>query len=218
MSEFLDGKTPDRPPRNRTEIATLAMFGLFFGGMLLADLLEDFSVFKLSIPVFIISWVVLLVIHEFGHALMAKALGWRVELVSIGTGKIIARKRILGMPTEFRAVPLSGFALPRPADLIHPRMKNFLIYGAGPGSELAIVAVIWWWVGHERFFGLEPDFRLIALQSFSAAATLGALINLIPFPHQMDEGGKAWSDGLGMIMSWRLSDEYFLDAMRGGDG
>lgn len=212
MSEFINGKPPDRSPRNKTEVATIVILGVFFTGLMLAALLKDFSVFKLSIPFFMISWILLLVIHEFGHALMARALGWKVSRVSIGTGKVIAKRKIRGMQTEIRAIPLSGYAQPRPADLIHPQMKNFLIYAAGPGIELFIVGLFWFFLGNETLLSREPFIWLIGIQSFSVAAIFGAIINLIPLAHD-SELGKTPSDGLGMILAWKIPDEEYAKWM-----
>ena len=209
MSQFIKGKIPDRPPRNLSEVLAIVVVSLFFAGMMGADFFKDYSVYKLGIPIFLVSWAVLLVIHEFGHALMARALGWRVEKVCIGTGKLITKKQIFGMPTEFRAIPLSGYAMPRPTDLIQPQMKSFLIFAAGPGIELLLAIGIWIAVGSDMFFSRQPILWLIALQVFSAAAVFGAVMNLVPLPHQNDNGTYAWSDGLGMILSWRLPDEHF---------
>ena len=54
----------------------------------------------------------------------------------------------------------------------------------------------------------SPEVGMIAAQSFCVAALFGAILNLIPFPHQTAQG-SAWSDGLGMILCWRIPDEEF---------
>ncbi len=209
---FEDGQPPERPPQTKNEWGILVIILFFFLLMLSLDLAEDWTVKKLSVPFFLISWVILLIVHEFGHALMAKALSWKVEKVCIGTGKVVFRKRIFGMPTEFRTIPLSGYASPQPADLIAPQLKQFLIYAAGPGIELVCVALIAWIVGPEKLLTRVDDVGIIATQTFCVAALLGVFINLIPIPHDT-ENGTAWSDGLGMILCWRLPDEYFREAM-----
>lgn len=212
---FIDGKSPDRPPKNKAELATIILLSVFFFGCLGFAVFEDFTVYKLSVPFFLVSWAILLIIHEFGHALVAKALGWRVELVSIGTGKLLTTRRIFGMPTEFRAIPLSGFAVPRPTDLIQPQFKSFLIYAAGPGVELLLVSLIWYLMGSEQLLQRSPSIVTIALQSFCSAAIFGACINLIPLPISSEDGKTRWTDGMGMIMSWRLPTSYFKGIIQG---
>lgn len=195
---------------SKTEWATNGLLGLFFGGMILVALFEDFSVYKLSLPIFVISWIILLVLHELGHALMARLLGWRVGKVCIGSGKLLTKRSILGISTEFRAIPLSGYIQHRVSDLNTPQMKSFLIYAAGPGIELLSVAGIWLIFGSETLLERRPSIGLITIQTFSVAALFGALFNLVPLPHQTDEG-MAPSDGLGMIMAWRTPTERYAE-------
>lgn len=199
---------PDRSPQSPNEWGILVILSVFFGLFLVLDLAREFSIQKLSVPFFLLSWVVLLILHEFGHALVARALGWRVEKVSIGTGKVRREHRILGMPVEFRTIPLSGYAVPRPVDLHLPRLKHFLIYAAGPGVELVAVALIAALVGKDRLLTPTEVPAMIAMQTFCVAALFGAVFNLIPLSHATGNG-LAWSDGLGLIRCWRIPDEDY---------
>ncbi len=203
-----DESIPDRGPETPNEWGVMVIIALTFAVLIGLELAKDFTVAKLSVPFFLISWVILLVVHEFGHALAAKFLGWQVDLVCIGTGKVRFRRRIFGMPVEFRSIPISGFAQPRPADLISPQLKQCVIYAAGPGIELLLVAVIAVLVGPDAMLHRSQEVWIVALQSFCVAAIFGAGFNLIPFPHQTRDG-VAWSDGLGMIMSWRIPTSEF---------
>lgn len=193
------------------------IISFFFALFLVLELAREFTSAKLSVPFFLISWVFLLILHEFGHAFMARLLGWKVTLVSIGAGTVRARMAIWGVPVEFRTLPLSGFVRPRPENLVAPRLKQFLIFAAGPGIELAAVAVLVFAVGPDLLLRRTPDAGLIAVQSFCVAALFGALFNLIPFPHRTAEG-SAWSDGLGMILCWGIPDEVFRRQMKGDEG
>ncbi|HRQ90484.1 MAG TPA: site-2 protease family protein, partial [Bacteroidia bacterium] len=120
----------------------------------------------MAVPFFLVSWVVLLVLHELGHALMARWLGWRVERISIGTGKVRMRIWTFDMPVEFRTIPLSGYVVPRPVDLAFPRLKHCLIYFAGPGIELLAVALIGFCVGFGTLLSPSSHLAMIVLQSF----------------------------------------------------
>ncbi|MEZ5928807.1 MAG: RIP metalloprotease RseP [Parvularculaceae bacterium] len=68
----------------------------------------------LALPIFIVAFVVLLSVivffHEFGHFSVARLLGVRVEVFSIGFGKTIARW-VDGHGTEWRIsmIPLGGY-------------------------------------------------------------------------------------------------------------
>ena len=212
MPEFFEGKPPERAPATKNEKAVMVLISLAFVAFLGIEFAGNYSPRKLSAPFFLLSWAVLLVIHEFGHALMARAVGWRVELISLGFGAIRSRHTILGMPVEFRTIPLSGYVLPRPGDLIAPRLKEFLVYAAGPGIELLAVAVIAIAVGPASLTALTDAVPMIAVQSFCVAALTGAILNLIPISFHTGEGRSA-SDGLGMILCWTRPDEEYASRL-----
>ncbi|MGA8764956.1 MAG: RIP metalloprotease RseP [Candidatus Sulfotelmatobacter sp.] len=92
----------------------------------------------------------MILIHEFGHYAVAKWLGVRVEVFSIGFGK-----RLLGVrkgDTDYRisAIPLGGYVKmsgENPMDertgdpaefLSHPRWHRFLIAIAGPSMNILL--------------------------------------------------------------------------------
>jgi regulator of sigma E protease len=92
----------------------------------------------------------MILIHEFGHYAVAKSLGVRVEVFSIGFGK-----RLLGFrsgDTDYRisAIPLGGYVKmsgENPMDertgdpgefLSHPRWHRFLIAIAGPFMNIML--------------------------------------------------------------------------------
>jgi regulator of sigma E protease len=92
----------------------------------------------------------MILIHEFGHYAVAKWLGVRVEVFSIGFGK-----RLLGVrkgDTDYRisAIPLGGYVKmsgENPMDertgdpaefLSHPRWHRFLIAMAGPAMNILL--------------------------------------------------------------------------------
>src|SRR5437764_2346633 len=96
----------------------------------------------------------MILIHEFGHYAVAKLLGVRVEVFSIGFGK-----RLLGFrrgDTDYRvsAIPLGGYVKmsgENPMDtrtgdpgefLSHPRWHRFLIAIAGPSMNILLAVVL----------------------------------------------------------------------------
>lgn len=211
MTPFGD-PPPERSPETKNEWGILVILSFFFGLFLVLELARDFTPAKLSVPFFLVSWAVLLVAHELGHAAMARMLGMRVTLISLGFGRVRARAIWFGIPVEFRTVPLSGFVLPKHRDLIAPRLKQFLVFAAGPGIELLLVAVLAGVFGTDNLLQRTPDAGIIAVQSFCVAGLLGIVLNLLPIPHQT-ESGTAWSDGLGMILCWRLPEEWFREQL-----
>jgi regulator of sigma E protease len=97
---------------------------------------------------------VMIVVHEFGHYAVAKLLGVRVEVFSVGFGN-----RLLGFrkgDTDYRlsAIPLGGYVKmsgENPMDdrtgdpgefLSHPRWHRFLIAIAGPGMNILLAVTL----------------------------------------------------------------------------
>ena len=109
--------------------------------------MPDFLISLIAVVV-ILGFMIL--IHEFGHYAVAKWLGVRVEVFSIGFGK-----RLLGFrkgETDYRisAIPLGGYVKmsgENPMDertndpgefLNHPRWHRFLIAIAGPATNILL--------------------------------------------------------------------------------
>src|SRR6202007_1794779 len=113
--------------------------------------MPDFLISLIAVVV-ILGFMIL--IHEFGHYAVAKLLGVRVEVFSIGFGK-----RLLGFrrgETDYRiaAIPLGGYVKmsgENPMDertgdprefLSHPRWHRFLIAIAGPFMNILLAIVL----------------------------------------------------------------------------
>jgi hypothetical protein len=174
-------------------------------GMFALEVARDYQPLKLSVLFLVLAWTPLLVVHEAGHALAAAVLGWRVCRVVIGMGKTVVRFAVHGVPVEVRAFPIGGYVLPAPRNLVRARLKNALVYCAGPGAELVVLAAIAGIVGVEPLFTRSHDPLLILAQSVAVAVALGVVWNLAPL--KMEDGG--WTDGLGMVMSGFLPREHF---------
>src|SRR5271163_3498748 len=108
------------------------------------------SGFFISIAAVAVVLGFMILIHEFGHYAVAKLLGVRVEVFSIGFGK-----RLLGFKrgdTDYRisAIPLGGYVKmsgENPMDertgdpaefLSHPRWHRFIIAIAGPTMNIML--------------------------------------------------------------------------------
>src|SRR5437879_10941660 len=96
----------------------------------------------------------MILIHEFGHYAVAKLLGVRVEVFSIGFGK-----RLLGFTrgdTDYRiaAIPLGGYVKMSGENFMesrtgapyefmsHPRWQRFIIAFAGPFMNIMLAIVL----------------------------------------------------------------------------
>ncbi len=180
---------------------THAIFLLVILGLFAAEVLTNYSPVKLSVLLFVLFWIPLLVLHETAHAVMAAIVGWRVERVVIGMGRLVKTFRVGNATVEWKLLPLEGFARSVPLNLRFPGLKHALIYVAGPGIELLLAATILWLVGPQLLFSSSKQYSLIAWQSLSLAATVGGVLNLIPQAAQMSSGMMIPNDGLRIILS-----------------
>lgn len=185
----------------QSEALISAVVGTLFSLMILAALLDEFDVRKLSVLFVILFWIPMLVVHELGHALMAKALGWRVREIVIGFGRDLAQWRIGETLVKIKLAPVEGYVLPAPTRPESVRLKSALIYAAGPGAELLVLALMVAAFGWDGVFGNATDIFPVAVQSLAIVILLGAGFNLLPF-----STGGGVSDGLGILSSPFLSE------------
>lgn len=195
---YIDQK--DKEPGSKAEKIFLLVITLLFLVMMSMEMISNYEPRKLSMLFFILFWVPLLFLHEFGHALMAKLCGWQVKRTVIGLGGVLHQTRLFGAPMEIRMIPLEGFVSIAPTSLHWVRIKHALIYFAGPGIELAVFFGIMMFLGTDQIFAHHDNYSQIALQSLAFAALIGAVINLIPLGIRTPAGTTP-NDGLGILMS-----------------
>ena len=196
----IDQRHRDKEVTSKSEKIFLIVISVIFIFMMTMEVITNFEPRKLGALLFIIFWIPLLFIHEFGHALMAKVLGWHVQRIVIGFGKILIKTKLLDAPMEIRSIPLEGFVQIAPKNLTLARFKHALIYFAGPGIELLIFVIIMQSLGGiESLFIITDDYTRIGLQSFAFAALVGAVINLIPIGI-ITKDGSTPNDGMGILM------------------
>ncbi len=206
-----------RRPLARDEKWIAALFFLVFFGSLAGELLRDFTPLKLGLIFVVVAWVPLLVLHELGHALVARLLGWRVYEVVIGQGRDVARFVVGDAVVRWKLAPLTGHVRTVPSDLRWARSKQALVFVAGPGIELAFVLCVYALAG-DRLLERTTSVPWIALQSLCLTAAMGGVLNLVPFA-----GRGGVSDGLGLLLSfvtprkqleWQLAAPWTIRASR----
>jgi hypothetical protein len=206
-------RTRHAPKRLKgSELAVALGFGIFVFGAFATELLREFSPAKLGVVFMAIAWLPLLVLHEAAHALVAASLGWRVCRVEVGLGPPLLRFSVRGVPVDVNLFPVAGFVIPAPRSLGAARIKSALVYFAGPGAELLVVALLVLLVGHDRILERGDSLGLIAAQSVAAAALIGVAFTLVPLeytPEPASHTPGSITDGLGMIMSFVWPIHHF---------
>lgn len=204
--------TSQREPLTRGERigywVSLAVILLLFG----AEIVFNYEPRKVAAVFFLVSWFVLVAVHEFGHAMMAWVCGWGVRRIVVGFGRTLLRVQLGKTPVELRTFPLEGFVEPYPRDLNAPRLKDALIYAAGPGIELLIAGMLTLLIGPGRMLTQTDHLGILGVQAFASAALVGAVLNLIPM--SVESGGhRVPNDGLGILLAWRRPDGDYGDRL-----
>jgi regulator of sigma E protease len=111
----------------------------------------------LSFIPFVIVLVAMIVIHEFGHFIVAKMLGIPVETFSVGFGPRLLGFRLGETDYRFSAIPLGGYVKFRGENmemlqgksegsvdefLAQPKWKRLLVAAAGPAFNIATAILI----------------------------------------------------------------------------
>lgn len=188
----------NKSPQNGTEKLILVLFFVAFLGLMGLEIGQNFSPRKSGAILFLFFWIPMLVVHEFGHAIVAKMFGWKLNEIVIGFGKERMNFNALGTTLKVNTIPLEGFVRCEPGDAKYSNWKHALIFFAGPGIELVVVALIGLMIGFDQLFSQSDAYSIIAFQSCAYAALAGAIINLIPFVSQ--RGDKtSMSDGAGIL-------------------
>jgi regulator of sigma E protease len=133
---------------------------------------------------FIVVIGALIVVHEFGHFIVAKKSGVRVERFSIGFGPPLWRKLWRGTEYQVALVPLGGYVKmygEQPEEAIGDSRGSFLhqsvwkripIVAAGPGFNLLFAIVLVAFV-YTVGMPVETSVRLGKILDGSAAAQAG---------------------------------------------
>ncbi|HEY6094440.1 MAG TPA: RIP metalloprotease RseP [Gallionellaceae bacterium] len=143
----------------------------------------------ITLAAFLVAILVLVVLHELGHLLVARWCNVKVLRFSVGFGKVLYSKRFAGGETEWviSAVPLGGYVkmlderegevpvdeLPRAFNR-QPVLRRMAIVVAGPLSNLLLAIVLYWGLFVHGVPGLKPKLGEVAPATPAAVAQLQA--------------------------------------------
>lgn len=192
----------------------LLVYGLstVFLGLILLEIFTNYEPRKLAALFFILWWLPLVLVHEFGHAVVANALGWQVERTVIGFGRVMYQGQLFRAPLELRLFPVEGFVQFNPVYGSGMRYKHALTYFAGPGIELLVAFSVIVLMGWDNFFIIEDNYWKLAFQALAYAALAGAIINLIPMG-VVTRDGEAPNDGMGILVSLFSNEKEYKKSL-----
>ncbi len=142
-----------------------------------------------SIAAFLIVLVPLVLIHEFGHFIVAKALGIGVPVFSFGFGPRLWGIRRGGTDYRFSAVPLGGYVRLQGDEsdenrrgapeefLVRPKWQRFLVFVAGATFNVLLAIATLWLLfavyGKQEVQNPNDNPVVMGLAADSAAAAAG---------------------------------------------
>lgn len=190
-------KPEDPKPASGGDRVFLFIFCVIVFGLFAAEIFREVTPARMAVLFFFVFYGLLTVLHEAGHAIMARLVGWKVLFVQLGFGPVLGRPEIGGVKVELRAFPILGLVQVRPTSVMGARWRNALIYAAGPGIELALAAIVATAIGWDVIFTASEVWSVVIAQSLCLAAVVGAGFNLLPFSPRPGQV----TDGLGILRS-----------------
>jgi tetratricopeptide (TPR) repeat protein len=141
----------------------------------------------------LLQWL-LVIPHEFGHAVVARWLGYAQIRIIIGAGRPLFSFQFLGFPWLFRLIPFGGVTflkIPGPGW----RWKHLATVAAGPGINLALAGIAWLFVEPGTLFdhaGAIPKLLLFA-NLLVLAQSLFPYVASTPFGPVQTDGLQLWN-------------------------
>ena len=166
----------------------------------------------ITILAFIAALGCLIVVHEFGHYLVARWCNVKVLRFSVGFGKPLWRKPLGHDGTEWvlAAFPLGGYVkmlderegevaqsdLPRAFNR-QPVSRRFAIVAAGPVANFLLAIVLYWILFMYGIPGIKPVVGPVAPNTPAATAGFVAGETMLRIG---DEAVKTWQDARWMLL------------------
>lgn len=184
----------------RGERTGYLLFSLLISFFFFLEIVSDYEPRKFGAIIFFLAWMPLTFLHEFGHAVAARLVGWEVKEFVVGFGRILKEVQFRETKVELRAVPISGYMLPGYTEASWSRWKSAFVYFAGPASELLVFFGIYALMGFDKFLNTGDGLVELFFHGVALSALTSAVINLIPMS-AITEEGETPNDGLGILLS-----------------
>ena len=168
----------------------------------------------ITIVAFVFALGVLIIVHEFGHYLVARWCGVKVLRFSVGFGRVIASRKSGHDQTEWAiaAFPLGGYVKmldEREGDVAphelsrafnrKPVYLRFLIVLAGPVANFLLAILLYWLIFMHGVPGMKPVIGAVAPASPAALAQFapGEIITKID-----SENVNSWEDARWLLLKY----------------
>ncbi len=146
---------------------------------------------------FLILFVLIIPVHELGHAVAGGLVGFRIMSIVVGSGPPLGAFRGLGVNFQINLLPLGGMTLGF-ARRAHGwmRLRQWIFTAGGPAANVLIYVVL------KRLFGpTASDAEHHPIVATAIVVNWSILVaNLIPF--RMSEGMRSDGYGLFTIPFW----------------
>ncbi|MEM8995282.1 MAG: site-2 protease family protein, partial [Acidobacteriota bacterium] len=185
--------------RSQREARQTLYLSLLFlvGGVAAAAVGLPIGIVFINLFIMQVAVVLMIIPHELGHLLTARALGLGAPAVLIGVGRRLFTTSAFGAKWELRAVPLGGLTLISDRGLPGLRWRMWLAVLAGPVVSGLVLLAIWavqiLVVGRASFGSLFDGFAPVA--AFVWANILILVTNLLPLRTTNVLGQKQGNDG-----------------------
>lgn len=183
-----------------------------------------------TVVAFVVALGCLIVVHEFGHYLVARACGVKVLRFSVGFGRALFSRRLGRDATEWviAAFPLGGYVKMvderegpvAPEDL--PRAFNrqsvwrrIAIVSAGPAANFVLAVALYWFLfvtgvpGVRPVLGAPPPATPALVAGFSAGDTLVKI---------GDDAIATWQDARWILLQYAVKREPVTIEARSAGG
>ena len=170
---------------------------------------------------FIIVLSVLVFVHELGHFTVARLLGVKVYVFSIGFGKKLITKHYKGTDWTFSLIPLGGYVKMKGQEDLNPALANndpdsyltktpfqrILILLAGPFANFLLAFVVYLMIGLLGNNALSPTIGKVIENSPASTAGLKANDEIVKI-NNMEI--KTWDDLSDIIKNSNGSLTFFI--------
>jgi len=135
--------------------------------------------------------------HEFGHAFMARLVGFQVSRIVVGFGRVLFECKLFGFQVSFRRIPYGGITVAHVTRTEWVRTRYLLFVLAGPMANAALAAIAFSVYG-VRLTSLTLESPTDWPSLFILANLIVVLENLFPFVYPSPYG-RLPSDGLALF-------------------